>query len=359
MYTVGCSVCKSVVTAKASDKRVCELAHAFREELRALQSEESVESSLFLQQVARLHATGHPHRVEYIFEEYLLQAPIPVTEIQLPGVKRVQHVLRIQDVVGTLSACQKLDTILHGHRSKDYVRFWQQYRVFEPRHAIFHEREETQLGQHMPIMLHTDEGSGLKKRGVLILQVHPVLGMGSTRAGELNFKGSTALTRILYTTIPSSTYKGKKGKTVLLDLFQHWAKDLQAMFDVGVRVNIDGCPQQLFMVPIACKGDWPALVQAGQLCRHFGNVAKRGGEQKNGMCHLCAAGLPGFDWHHFGATARWHLNADPVPEPWKQRSPLLCLAMVPEFRERWFKIDLFHTCHKGCFCDLAASATAP
>ena len=187
-----------------------------------------------------------------------------------------------------------------------------------------------------------------------------MMGLGSRHAPEssLNYSGSTFLTRLLYTTIPSKAYKAKADKNVLLSLFQHWGSDLLQLFEQGMEVMLDNRRTKLFLVPVGCKGDWPALVQMGQLTRHFGHMAKKGGAQTKGICHLCAAGMEGVPWHEFGATASWHLHQDELPKAWhpNRPSPLLCLALNPDAPETFFKIDLFHTCHKGIFADLAASA---
>ncbi|CAE7252176.1 unnamed protein product, partial [Symbiodinium necroappetens] len=263
----------------------------------------------------------------------------------------------IGDVLNTLSACKKMDCVLHGHRSQDYERFWNQYRVFHEKHQIF-ETHHDRLGSCVPCMLHTDEGTGMKKKAVLILQIHPVMGMGSKRGTGLNFMGSTYLTRLLYTTIAAKAYKGKTKGAVLQSLFNSWTRDLLETFNSGVRVQIDNRPTQVYLVMIACKGDWPALVQCGSLTRHFGHVARGVGNNTKGICHLCKAGMPGFSFSEFGATARWYADTEPPPLPWNANRPpkMLPLVMSPDCPEKWFKIDIFHTCHKGCFSDLVSSA---
>ena len=313
---------------EATDKQVCDLAAGFWDELQAIHRQDDLQSSRFLGQLSHLRRTGHENRVEQVFEQYTLQAPIPVTEVRLNGLSQPHPVLRIQDVLETLSSHDKMDCLLHGHRDTDFLRFWECYRHTDPHHEVYKVHRE-RLEHCIPYMLHSDEGTGMKKKAVLICQIHPLLGLGSRRGEQLNYLGSTFLTRLLYTTMPAKYYKKKK-KVILTSLFQHWSDDMLEMFETGAVVKIQKTRQRIFMVPLACKGDWPALIQMGQLNRHFGHVAKKGGRQINGICHLCSAGMDGFDWHDFGANASWHLNQEEIPKPWNERrpSPLLRLAMT-------------------------------
>ena len=49
-----------------------------------------------------------------------------------------------------------------------------------------------------------------------------------------------------------------------------------------------------------------------------------------------------------------------VPVPWAKESDLtLNIPMDPQSKAKFFRIDVFHTCHKGVMADLAANIIAP
>ena len=319
-------------------------------------------SSRLLRKLSQLHTTGHENRLESVLEEFGLQAPIPVSYIQVEGLQSSHPVLKPKDVLETMAACNKLDCFLHGHSPKDFSNFWERFRALEPENLVFIQHAG-QLEKVIPYMIHLDEGTGQKKKPILILQFHAILGLGSRRASDLNFIGSTFKTRLLYTTMPASTY-GKKAKKqkIIATLFEAWTRDLMTLFTDGFDYETaDGKASKLFAACVGCKGDWPALNLAGNLERHIGRVEKAdAGKPCPGICHLCRAGMPKYPWHEFGPQAKWNLDRAEVPAPWKPRNtpPLLTLCLNPCSPESFFKIDCFHTLHKGCFADLAASAAA-
>ena len=99
------------------------------------------------------------------------------------------------------------------------------------------------------------------------------------------------------------------------------------------------------------KGDWPALVKLGQITRHHGREAK----DSVGICHLCAAGQTNFDFNLFGYNDLVASRTDDLP--WDTPSPLT--ATIPQDRTKlpmFYKVDIFHTCHKGVMADLCANA---
>ena len=152
-----------VALTEATDKHVCDLANGFYEELCKLHVEKNVESAVFLQKLSRLHCTGHQNRVENIYEEYGLQAPIPVTDIKLAGRSQPQQVLRVQDILQTLSDHGKMDAFLHGHRGPDFHAFWMHFEQLEPAHRVY-SVHRSELRRCVPYMLHSDEGTGMKKK---------------------------------------------------------------------------------------------------------------------------------------------------------------------------------------------------
>ena len=145
---------------KVSERQACELAHAFCKELR--DGSETLESSNFLDKLARLHETGHEHRVPALLEQFGLQARVPVTWVDV-GLPCKHPVLRLQDLLRGLSEVDKVaEHFLHGHAFEDYELFWSRYKVHRPCHPVF-SKHSCRLRFCIPLFVHTDEGTGQKK----------------------------------------------------------------------------------------------------------------------------------------------------------------------------------------------------
>ena len=119
---------------------------------------------------------------------------------------------------------------------------------------------------------------------------------------------------------------------------------------------LDNRRTKLFLVPVGCKGDWPAFVQMEQLMRHFGHMAKKGGAQIKSICHLCAAGMEGVPWHEFGVTASWHLYQDELPKLGTRTGHprcsawLLTLTLLRFFQDRFIPhLPQGNFRRSGCF----------
>ena len=205
-----------------------------------------------------------------------------------------------------------------------------------------------------------------EKKGVMILQVQPCMGHGtSKRKAEegvpgINFLGKSIVTRFLYSVMLTRFYSGKilKNKP-LLKLIEHMALDLKSAFYDGIKIQNCGNPQVIYLVPIAMKGDWPALVKCGQLVRHhLRDVTGKGASKGSGagICHLCLGGQENNDWFDisYNNMTKMRVNA---PLPWKAESPLVKhLPLGEPYKHLFFRIDVFHTLHKGVFGDIAANS---
>ena len=259
-------------------------------------------------------------------------------------------------MVQTWDLEDKLHLLFHGHQASDYATFWNRFRASQGDHPVYDDHDQ-HLGRCCPIMLHTDEGVGQKKKALLILQVQAVLGSGSSRSTGMNFLGSTFLTRILYTVMPAKTYSTKP--SIYYSLLENLSSDLLAAYRDGIMLERLGCV--IYLVPIGCKGDWPALIKTGKLNRSFQRLSPKETLTAPGICHLCRAGMHNVPWHEYSTSATWltDMKENGVPLPWSRRamSPLLKLPMSPSCPQSFFLVDCFHTLHKGCFADLAASAS--
>jgi len=106
---------------------------------------------------------------------------------------------------------------------------------------------------------------------------------------------------------------------------------------------------------LGVKGDWPALTKLGGLTRHHGREAHK--TDSAGICHLCRAGQPGFNFHRFDFTSMQAARTEEMP--WLRPSSLSRkVPQSPSKREQFYKIDTFHVGHKGVMGDLCANAIA-
>ena len=121
--------------------------------------------------------------------------------------------------------------------------------------------------------------------------------------------------------------------------------------------KVGGEDKTLYLVPLAMKGDWPALVKCGELKRHhLRDVSTK--SSGAGICHLCLGGQESIEWHDDSYNNMKRMRID-CPPPWSNEPHLLRHLPVGEpYKHFFFRIDLFHTLHKGVFGDIAANAIA-
>ncbi len=314
-----------------------------------------MESQGLLNSMKRLDDTGHTPRLFQEFEAAGLVAPIKEEWVKIKGGKD-HPVLPFRSVVQAMSACGKLESLLGDKFGllDGLANFWERYRPHHPNHPIY-SLDKERLGSTVPLLAHADEGTGKKKKAIMILQIQPLHGKGTSRHAEggLNFVGVSVSTRYLYSVMTAKVYAGINAQR--LDcLVGHMADDLTGLFHSPVEVTIRGTKKSLFFSCVGLKGDWPALVKLGKLQRHFGRTSA--GTESTGICHLCRAGQGGFPYNNFDYDAMLE-SRRLVALPWD--SPGALSTKIPQDQERlaeFFKIDVFHTFHKGIFGDLAANA---
>ncbi|CAE6949221.1 unnamed protein product [Symbiodinium sp. CCMP2456] len=334
---------------EVSEKHACKMAAAMYKEL---QEPGPIQSLGFIKELNRLHVTGHDNRLPDVFLNFKLQAPVPITYEEI-GLKGAHPTLRLRSFIETLSSTQgKIDHLLVGNGPTELGSFWQRYRKLHPKHDIFTDHA-SHLHACVPMMLHLDEGTSHKKKGIMVLSVQPVCGKGSTQSGAsgVNLLGSTFCTRFLYSVLLARTYSTKK--KILYALLDHWQEDLNDCYKNGIHIDGVAGLKKIYIVVINCKGDWPALTKAGRLSRHHLRDAPAS-DNPPGICHLCCAGQKGFAWNEFETDAKW-LHA-PSPLPWTTASPLAKLPHDRGNAAAFYCIDLFHAAHKGVVGDYVASA---
>lgn len=302
--------------------------------------------------MTRLHSTGHTPRLFAEFEAADLTAKIEVDHVWIGW----NHpVLPFQNLLKTFSEEQKLKLILGSDTKLErYKHFWDNYQHLSPEHEVF-KTHSGHLQSVIPVLLHADEGTGQKKRPLMVIQAQGLLGGGSSRGkNDLNYVGNSIMARFLYTVIPGRLYADKH-IVRLRKLISTLASDLTSLFYDGIELAWEGLRRNCFFACLGMKGDWPALTKFGRLTRHH----LRDGKQQVGICHLCKAGMADYPWHHssFAELDRMHQD---VPGPWdNEPSSLLQVPQDWSNPAAFYHIDVFHCFHKGIAGDFCANAIVP
>lgn len=205
----------------------------------------------------------------------------------------------------------------------------------------------------MPFFLHLDEGTGLRRSGVLVMSAQTVFGRetakrfyerarqcdGSVRmvraamtaAQYHSSAGSTYKSRFLFTAIPKKWYN-KRNPRVYPGMLQELASESLDLFTDGVTVF----GRQYFFICMGLKADQPAAAKAGNFCRSFANYGKN-----RGSCPECLAGLDLYPFEDFSDWPAW-LPTVGVQVPWNQPSPLMQVPHRSFQSESFFVRDPFH-----------------
>lgn len=345
---------------KVSEAEVCSIARAFWEELSPhLLPNASVASADLLTRATRLSKTGHENRFADSLKEYGLSANIDLSYTDV-GLKELHPILSITDTIRCLNKAGKLDILLQGNREEQFQAFWSKWRLLHPAHPVF-QHHEGRLGHCVPTSIHCDEGTTLKRKSLMVVQLQGTMGRGtrkrksSEQVPGCNMIGHSFTTRILFSVMLGRVYGGKKKNVPLLNLIQHLANELSKTFHDGIKLDNNKLGM-IYLVPICMKGDWPALAKVGQLDRHFGRLVTTHGKPGKGICHLCCADQAGHEnWHDltYENMLAMHRNSRP---PWIAEPALVkAIPLKESDKAEFFRFDIFHTLHKGLMGDIAAN----
>ena len=294
---------------------------------------------------------------------------LPIEKAQLPGKNgNPVPVLSLRSWFSFLLK-QNHWHILCGLYRPDWIReeailqaFWDHYRAHYPQHDIFEKerRGEVVLRRCAPLLCHGDEGRGRRHSAFLVVSCASVLGRGlqeHARKGKReylrmlpNYKGHSYTSRFLTAALPKTSYTNSNAE--VFDQLMSFASDeFYHLVTEGVQHENRG---QFWGCLLQVTGDWPWLVKSGNLTRSFWNAEKHketaGKKRKTpgGVCHLCCAGQPKYDFEEIGSRSpKWRetLHAE---SPFRVEPPLLKLPHVfGQGAGLWF-FDLFHTWHIGC-----------
>ena len=241
--------------------------------------------------------------------------------------------------------------------------FWSRYQEINPEHDIFRLARERRLEIDMviPVVHHGDEGRGAKKKQIMILSTHGILGKGSKESeknGEpadltqaplkMNYRGNTMLNHFLFAAMPVSYYN--ETPDAFYALLDAQAQEFRSLFEDGLVVN----ERRYHVCCLGIKGDAPYLAKSGRFERSFARRPTRPTSKKpaSGICHLCLAGREG--WTHpvpfeeiNSECPRWLITVG-IEKPYATPSPFLQVPVTNGVAdETFFHYDLFHNFHSG------------
>ncbi len=245
--------------------------------------------------------------------------------------------------------------------------FWARFKERNPEHVAFTRGPSFPLESLIPVLFHGDEGRGLKKRQIMILSTHGVLGMGSRRHPEasneskdplkMNYLGSTWKNHFLLCCLPISLYGNDP--SALFQMLDIQAAEFSRLFWDGVEFG----GRRLYIACVGIKGDSPFLSKAGMFNRAFTRRPTRATSKTpcKGICHLCMAGCESYDhdvpYEDVGLEFPAWLGTVGLVKPFTTPSPLLKIPFHQGgTTEALFEFDLFHNFHQGVGKNFAASA---
>ena len=192
---------------------------------------------------------------------------------------------------------------------------------------------------------------------ILLVNWQPVLGAGTSKsvlrsqreqaaAQKLNILGNPETTRFLTLAALKEVYG--EDDEFLRDATRLIGMSFQRLLTSGFKFP-DG--STLYLAAISVKGDWPWLIEAAGLVRHFRKAPKKGHTTGGaGICHYCLAGMAGYPYTDCGNAPRWELteNSGAAAVPWDRVEPFTELLPTPyNLPQKLYRPDLWHNWHLG------------
>ena len=224
-----------------------------------------------------------------LFRSLRLTLPLPVRSLRF-GLLHIHH-LRIGDWFDYLMT-EHPDFVLGGftpdgcHHQLLLRTFWRNLEHSMADHWVFQNRDNC-LEQCVPFLLHLDEGTSLRKTGILVYNMQPIFGRSTaskfaarfsaepgrsdddlfrymTESQCHNQKGVTYKSRFLYTAVPKKWYT-KKNAAIYDKILNRLAEECIDLMTTGLEIQ----GRVWFFICIGVKGDAPALAKAGHFTRSF------------------------------------------------------------------------------------------
>ena len=197
---------------------------------------------------------------------------------------------------------------------------------------------------------------------VMLVQWQPVLGQGCSHSKEeptavelnaqkLNLMGHPEETRFLAFCALKEVYQDDF--EMLPTAMRLIGEDMKVALEQGIPLKAaDPDGPRLRLAAVHIKGDWPWLIEAGRLTRHFRHAPKkeRSNCQQTGVCHLCMAGTLNFPFTDCGPTPRFVATmGSAAAATWcDEWSPLTeLLPKMPDAPEHLYRGDIWRNWHLG------------
>ena len=262
--------------------------------------------------------------------------PVPVSDTVLHSLGQKHHYVSIRHVAEhvlqiypqkLLAGCTLAEKETFHTEMES---FWDAYRHHNPHHDVF-SRFGRMLRRCIPMKIHADEGTGLRRSAVMQLSWGPCVS-----------HSPSSIDRYFYfTCMACENYKDfhrgyEAGNLVLDELCAVMAAEARDLYLEGFTAP--GNRDRLHMVFIALEGDLPAQARIQHLVRHFGC-------QPNQLCPWCHANDLEVPHTDLRDSAKWKETVS-ASRPWTNEGPFA--AQVPGAgHETWLAKDLFHLCHLG------------
>ena len=244
--------------------------------------------------------------------------------------------------------------------------FWQNYQNYHAAHRVFTEHGEW-LDSVIPMLVHGDEGRGVRKGNTAVVTLEPALGLDSCTSDtyhgceccapstkpvslcekqNVNMQYHSYLTKFLLFCLPNKVYKETEALQQLMTVV---SRELRSLFYEGVEVR----GQVWHIGCVGLKGDLQWFKKIAELNRSFLNL----GLKNQLCCHECLAGSRARPFEDVSSQPSW-ADSLYVNRPWGQE-PSTGILMIPYDAaqpERILKRDYMHTTKLGVYQDFCGSA---
>ena len=261
--------------------------------------------------------------------------------------------------------------------------FWETYRPTHETHETFRHHSAC-LGNVIPLLLHGDEGRGVRKGNTCLVTLESILGLDTAenietlqhfancracagtgidlskpaktqgvsqhvdlaRYQALNLTHHVFLSRFPMFLLPNDLYKDTD---LLPNLLQIICSELRQLFWEGVEAY----GQYWHFSLLGLKGDLAWIAKIGELQRCFHKLSYR---QDTQMCHECGAGSSTMPFEDLSERPSWESSIF-ESRPWGTNEPgFLQVPFDIRTPERILRRDIFHNSKVGTYRDYAASA---